>query len=944
MSTFFRLPHSIVAMAILAILTACSSTTADETVYSNEDRLRVENQLKGIGDVDSLRQMAASYKQRGDLLGEMMAQRFTGELCRAQSRFNWAMKHHEEALKLARQANDTLEMIRDLNDLAANRRRQGRLNEAADLHLEAFMLSRRQADQISEDAVKNRVKALNGLGNIYLKMGNVRQADSVLRLALAGERQAGNVEGQAVNLATLGTIKERQGETDSAWIYYRQAMNKNEECGSQLGIALCHDHFGHLLEGDHLLDKALEKYEQALQTIPDEHDDWHRLEIRLDIARIYIAKGELARANALLEDCIETAHRIGSLEHRIATHKLFYELYEKQGNLRRALDNYIAANELDDSLIGMSRVMQIQNARVAHERQLRNAEMLTAMNDVAEARQQRQKSRLLLGGLLVLALTGIGILWHVLRTRTMRQRLLRHLNEAREQFFTYVAHEFRTPLTVILGLGRQLEQVKSTDDVEKIQSSAKMIVRQGDSLLNLINMLLEISKIRSAGGGEPHWQRGNIVTYVGMTLQSFESLAMDKSIEISYTHSLTSIEMDFAPDYVQKIMSNLMSNAIKFTPEHGKINVTVEPTGDNYVKLQVFDTGQGIPPEALPHIFDAFYQGDQQDTSIGTGIGLSLVKLMTEAMGGSVHAESIVNQGSTFTVTLPMKHQGSTELQPLKDPEIPKIPENQENPEMLEIPGNRSTQASRILIVEDNQDIAKYIGMCLRQYQLMYARTGAEALQKAQDTVPDLVITDLMMPGAIDGLMLCRSIRNSDLLSHLPIVIITAKTSEADRIKGIEAGADAYLVKPFDQDELLVRVEKLLERQQLLRQKFIELHVDQQDKERPISAADRQFMNQLIDNIYVLMAQGNVDVESLAQRMALSRTQVNRRVLTITGQNTSSYVMNVRLSRAKRLLKADIQKPVGDVALKCGFDDVAYFSRVFKQTFDVTPTQYRKQC
>jgi YesN/AraC family two-component response regulator len=233
--------------------------------------------------------------------------------------------------------------------------------------------------------------------------------------------------------------------------------------------------------------------------------------------------------------------------------------------------------------------------------------------------------------------------------------------------------------------------------------------------------------------------------------------------------------------------------------------------------------------------------------------------------------------------------------------------------------------------------------MGLSRYELSYARNGTDALQKAQDSVPDLVITDLMMPGAIDGLMLCRSIRQSDLLSHVPIIIITAKADESDRVKGIESGADAYLVKPFDQQELAVRVEKLLERQQVLRQKFMELHVSEHDKEHPLSAADRQLMNKLIDHIYALMAQGNVDVESLAQRMAMSRSQLNRRVLTITGQNTSSYVMRVRMSYAKRLLKADILRPVGDVALKCGFDDVAYFSRIFKQTFDITPTQYRRQ-
>ena len=232
--------------------------------------------------------------------------------------------------------------------------------------------------------------------------------------------------------------------------------------------------------------------------------------------------------------------------------------------------------------------------------------------------------------------------------------------------------------------------------------------------------------------------------------------------------------------------------------------------------------------------------------------------------------------------------------------------------------------------------------MHLQHHRLLYARGGAEGLQKAEEMMPDLIITDVMMPGNIDGLELCRRIRAAELTSHIPIIIITAKTTEQDRVRGLEAGADAYLVKPFNSEELLVRVNKLIQQRLLMRQKFGYQLIDDDKKELQLTAQDRQFMNRLIDAVHSLMPQGKTDVESVADRMALSRSQLNRKMVAITGQNSQTYIMRLRLSYAKRLLKSDVTMPIGDVAQRCGFEDVAYFSRIFKQQFDMTPSQYRK--
>ena len=613
------------------------------------------------------------------------------------------------------------------------------------------------------------------------------------------------------------------------------------------------------------------------------------------------------------------------------------------------------AFDTNDSLI-MSRldkrsITHIYNMCMEQERfnNVHNMKQTQAYYDM----QRSQKNMFLIVAfmILMLAIAIIGVLWYHLRSRNVKQIMMRDTQRVREIFFRNVTHEFRTPLTVILGISHQLEN-EDIEDIGQVRSAAKMIVRQSNSLLALINQLLDISKIRSAVG-EPRWRHGDIIAFTNMVIQNFQPYAESKRQELTFTHSLTQLEMDFVPDYVQKMLSNLLSNSIKYTPQYGKINITVEKWG-NKIKMQVFDTGIGIPKSEKAHVFDAFFQGERLGEEVGTGIGLSVVKMTVEAMDGSVTVDSIEGQGSTFTIILPAKHTDALktdeypnfDVNELEKEVIPLPKENEENQTQFSIQKPSQAMAisegKQILIVEDNQDIAQYIAQHLTQANVLFARNGAEGLQKAKETVPDMIITDVMMPGTINGLQLCRDIRNDELLNHIPIIIISAKTTEEDRIEGLDAGADAYLVKPFNSEELLVRVRKLLERQQRIRDKMANLSVDENTPEANLSAADRQFLNRIVDTTYRLMAKGNVDMETVASEMALSRNQLNRKVMALTGQNSSAYIMKLRLARAKRLLKADINMSVGDVALKCGFDDMGYFSRVFKQSFDMTPSQYRK--
>ena len=920
-----RAQNIIITIVALMLAAACSKREA-YVPFSEQQRQAADSAARTAGDVAAARALADRFGQQGDALGQMVALRHLGKLYREESMFLQAIDCHQRGLQIAIDTRDTLEMIQALNNIATN-----------------------------YQARKNRVVSLNGMGNVLLTLGDTEQADSIFRLALQGERALDSPLGQAINLANLGAIKEQEGQRDSARIYYQQSLSMNEAAGSQLGVALCHLHFGQIDEHDGLMDKAIDEYQTAYDLLQQVGDDWHWLEAILSIARVHIINGRTAEARTLLDEASQTAKRIGSQEHQVEVYRLYYRLYEATGQLRQALDNYILSAQLEDSLVNIKKLSNIQTQRLTSERNRRQHELELAQESLAVERSE--KITMLVAGLslLLLAIGATLVMWYRMHTRTVKQRVTQQMQQTREEFFTNITHEFRTPLTVILGLGHQLED-QEHEDMAQVRSSAKMIVRQGNALLGLINQLLDISKVRSAVG-EAKWQHGNIVAFVEMAIENFRPYAESKRQELTFSHSLTALDMDFVPDYVEKIISNLVTNSIKYTPSYGKVNVTLEKSGQTRMKIQVFDTGRGIKPEVLPHIFDAFFQGEAQEGDVGSGVGLSLVRLMVEGMNGTVTAESIEGQGSTFTVMLPLKSKRTLQTLPPAPPYSEgssytqgetSSPNDDNSAAELSTPlpprEEQGGGSSTILIVEDNQDIAYYTGMHLPNCRLLYARSGEEALLKAQETMPDLIITDIMMPGTTDGLELCRQVRASELLCHIPIIIITAKTTESDRIEGLEAGADAYLVKPFSSEELLVRVRKLLERQEKMRNKYQQMGADgQENTPAELKPQDRQFMNRLVDVAYRLMASGTIDMDSVATEMAVSRTQLNRKIMAITGQNSSAYIMQLRLARAKRLLKADETTPIGNVALRCGFDDVAYFSRIFKQTFQMTPSQYRKQ-
>lgn len=519
-------------------------------------------------------------------------------------------------------------------------------------------------------------------------------------------------------------------------------------------------------------------------------------------------------------------------------------------------------------------------------------------------------------------------------------RRLQELDVAKNRLYTNITHEFRTPLTVILGETAQLEKQAAA----KQKSSLAAIRRQGRHLLNLVNQMLDLAKVQ-AGSLHLNLVQDNVILFLKYLLESFHSLADSRKIELRFETDTEAFWMDYDPEKMQKIVSNLLSNAIKFTPQNGQVILRVK-TGGALI-LQVSDTGQGIPPDKLPFVFDRFYQADNSATrqAEGTGIGLTLTKELAHLLGGRIGVESRPGEGSTFTVTLPVTRAAARQV---IQPENFFIESQETEPAVnagaLPI-GDPRLPASRpqLLLVEDNPDVSRYLSSLLgANYQMHKAQNGKAGVEAAFRLVPDIIISDVMMPG-IDGFELCRILKTDERTSHIPIVLLTAKADHASKIEGLTRGADVYLPKPFDREELLIRLEKLIELRRHLQERYAQFSgLANALKVDPSGALDseEQFLQKAVRFVEAHISDEDFGMPELCKALNMSRTNLFRKLKALTGQSATDFIRHLRLEKAKVLLETTDMN-VTEASYAVGFGSPNYFSRAFQEAFGISPKSVR---
>ena len=551
------------------------------------------------------------------------------------------------------------------------------------------------------------------------------------------------------------------------------------------------------------------------------------------------------------------------------------------------------------------------------------------------AQYNHQKVYLLLFSIIVLLLVGIMI--YVYRTVVARHRIEEETVAAKLQFFTNISHELRTPLTLI---AEPVNYIIHDDNLNSQQRSMLHIIQRNVVVLTqLVSEILDFRKVQN-GKMELRLSDFNLTENMKQWIMLFSASAQKKHITISMEAPDT-ILLRADQDKIERICYNLLSNALKYTSEGGKISLQAIKKYERVI-ISVTDSGCGISNNELPYIFDRFYQA--KNAGRGTGIGLAIVKAFTELHHGVVSATSVEGKGSTFSINIPVRQEGAVSKQPTEKVEqlvepsaIKEIPNQTRHIDELVQP--HQTDKPEVLIIDDNIDIRTYLRSVLSEkYNVSEASDGKVGLELARKIVPDIVLSDIMMP-VMDGLEFCQQLKTDKAISHIPVILLTARSLDEQRAEGYEHGADAYISKPFSLRLLLSRIDNLIESRKKLNQTWSK-GVEDDEIGNLSNEIDKSFLKQLRKIIQENLSNSDLSVEQIGDEIGLSRVQLYRKVKALTGYSPVEMLRKARLMRARHLLQTT-DKSVSEVAYAVGFSTPSYFSKCYKEEFDLQPAQER---
>jgi signal transduction histidine kinase/ligand-binding sensor domain-containing protein/DNA-binding response OmpR family regulator len=554
----------------------------------------------------------------------------------------------------------------------------------------------------------------------------------------------------------------------------------------------------------------------------------------------------------------------------------------------------------------------------------------------------------------VLALGGIYAALHLILSRIREKNELHierikvkqqdELNKVRTSFFTNISHEFRTPLTLIIG---PLKRLINEDESEERKKAGLLILRNAERLQHLINQILDLNKIEE-GKMILHVQPVELVSFVSNSVSIFTELVRQKQISLTYAWKPDKINVWYDADMLDKCLNNLLYNAFKFTPQGGKIHVEVEQAENGKVLLSICDTGIGMNPDTLAHVFDRFFQGDNSYNTVGTGVGMHLTKTIVEMHKGSITVESEEGKGSKFYLSIrPGKDHFQAEDLTKKEEHDQAVMEEEEYMKELKTlsskhkPPKKSTEKARLLLIEDNSDMRFYIKRELSgPYIIDEAADGKTGLDKARSLMPDLIITDVMMP-EMSGTELCRILKSAPETSHIPIIILTAQDDLEHRLEGVESGADSFITKPFSTKYLQVRIEKLIELRRKMKERFSKsIFMDAQ--EVTLTSMDERLLQKAIDYVRTNIENPDLSVELMSRELGMSRTHLHRKLKALTGQSPVEFIKMIRMKQAAYLLTTG-KLSVSEVGYRVGYNTPSYFSSSFNAHFGMSPTAYMEK-
>lgn len=812
----------------------------------------------------------------------------------------------------------------------------------SDKALEHYLKSIKIAEQSKSKKINKLLPVyLNNVAILMLKEGKYKDGFKYIQQAYTLSIQYENLLYQGVFLSTMGRFYNQMMEYDNAFDCFEQAYNIKAEINDEIGMVSLLMNMGNVQKAQKNYTEANKYYIRGIELANRLSYLQGLIYLKYDQAGMYLMQKRYNQAINILESTL-TLVKEKEYEDNLPP------IYQDLATAYAAVGNY------EKGYIYQQKYIAIQDTITAQQ-QRKNIEELTTKYEVDKKEQEnkllkseqtaiRTKNRLWFGGVLVLGtfliLVLVATVWlyqlsqqRKILTESLAQKntVLKELNTAKTNFFANISHEIKTPLTLIISPLRKLIDKKTLSEEDTFL--VKTATQNSEQLFELTQQILELAKVETQSL-EVDNQSIDFPSLVRQTAANFDTLALNQHINYNYQYK-GNVPLYISTDVykVKTIIKNLLSNALKYTNDNGTVSLTATEQ-DEWLMIALQDTGQGIRAENLPYIFDRFYQSKNPTELVkgGTGIGLTICKEYAEILGGKIEVKSEWGKGSTFTVIIPKK---ITDEIPIMDEAIV--------PVMANITQKNPVATQTILIIEDNLDMQNYLKTILSPfYKIITAPHGKVALHILKQQPIDLVITDLMMP-IMNGYELMEAMKKDDTLANIPSIMLTALNTSDSRLKALRIGINDYLTKPFEEEELLLRIDYLLTFSQE-RKAFSETVTEEQTETSTpqIAMEDKVWLEELSNICATHFDNNNLKVGFIADEMAISHTQFWRKTQTLIGMSPSQYLQEFRLQKAREYLEEHRYKTIKQVGYSVGFKDKNYFSRLFKKRFGKNPSEFLK--
>lgn len=854
-----------------------------------------------------------------------------------------SIEHVNASLSLAK-ANDLQKILyKGYNHLGITYQNLGNYNKSLEYYFQSLAIREALQDQRAISI------CFTNIGMVFQLSGKYDDAQNYFFKALTIDRKNNDEQGIMINLLNIGVVHQKKKAFTKALVYFNEAIEISIKLKFKKDEAVLLGNIGSTLRQQGQLNESLPYLLSALELQTVFNMEQSLAHTHNNLAETYLLLNKIDSSKSYAEKAIDLSAKSGELNQLRYGYQNLSDSYRKLGDYKNAYTFYVKSVNTKDSLFSIEKSRQVEELQITYETEKKEQE-ITLLSQQNKAAAFRRDSYAALAGLILI----VGFLFYYnqrLKTKKNRQLLEKEqeVEKMQSRFFTNITHEFRTPLTLILApIATMSEKISDP----RLSQQLNIMKKNGRRLLTLVNQLLDLSKLES-GNLKLNVAPGNIISIIKGVTMSFQSLAESKQIELLVNSEAREPILYFDQDKIEKVLSNLLSNAFKFTPPGGRIQVIVQSPAiaknkdlKEYLQIIVKDTGKGIPADKAAHIFNRFYQAD--DSLVreyeGSGIGLALTKEFIDLHHGSIEVFSQETKGTEMVLRLPMgkehfiaagiKVQDKIEDSFLQEEEntLPIISGNDDFNEGT----SPDQQKPIVLLIEDNADVRQYIKEILMEhYTVIQAADGEAGVEIAGEQIPDLILSDVMMP-KMNGYQVCKILKNAEKTSHIPIILLTAKASIESKLEGLQTAADDYLTKPFVSGELLARVHNLIQSRKKLREKF-RGQIILKPSEIVSSSIDEVFLNRLMKIVEENMGDDLFGVERLSDKMGMSRSQLHRKLNALIGKGPSQLIRSFRLNRAHDLLKVNATTPA-EIAYTVGFSSPSYFSKCFREQFGYTPS------